>query len=102
MLNEKKIMADKLYIFTVLAIMSGFFIGVSLVMFVASVGPEELIYSVLIGAVLFIAAGIVFIVMANTLHRQLRKYIMSPYVKMEDEDDQQTQQSDELLDPSAN
>jgi hypothetical protein len=100
MLNEKKIMADKLFSFTIMTIAAGFFSGLGVTLAIASVDPNEINTRLLWAGIIFIGIGMAAAIWGNSLYSQVRRYILRPYFE-EENDDKQTEQSDALLDSSA-
>lgn len=96
MLNEKKVMKDKFWAYTWFTIISGFLGGLGLMMFVAGVGLEGFIYPRIFGAAFFVALAIACAIIGDKIGRQIKDYIMSPYVKMEEENDKK---NTTVLDP---
>jgi hypothetical protein len=78
-LNEKKIMVDKLFSFTIMTIAAGFFSGLGVTLAIASVDPNEINARLLWGAIIFIGIGIAAAIWGNSLYSQVRNYILRPY-----------------------
>jgi UPF0716 family protein affecting phage T7 exclusion len=75
MLNEKKVMQDILFAYTMLAVSSGFFLGMASV-----IGG--------IAAVLLLLISAILAMLADRVYQQLRKFINRPYVgDLEDENE---------------
>ena len=86
MLNEKKIMEQKLFLYTMLAVAAGFLLGVVCVIFL-------LLFTVHMSTTGGIAATLLFLTSAGTgmladkVYQQLRQFINRSYVgDLEEED----------------
>jgi multisubunit Na+/H+ antiporter MnhB subunit len=87
MLNEKKVMQDKLFAYTMLAVSSGFFLGMAsvilLLLFAVNMTPGGGI-----AAVLLLLISAILAMLADRVYQQLRKFINRPYVgDLEDENE---------------
>lgn len=86
MLNEKKVMENKLFIYTLLSCSAGFFAGIACVLAVLCIVFKSGTGAIFVPIAGFTSAGIAFA--ADRVYQQIRKFIKRPYVgDLEDENE---------------
>lgn len=87
MLNEKKVIQDKLFIYTMLAVSAGFFLGLAsltlLLLFTVNMSPGGGI-----AATLLLLISVILGVLSDKVYQQIRAFINQPYIEEEKEVDQ--------------
>ena len=79
MIDEKKVMEDKVLILSVLAILTGILFGAGACLVIVTVVTKSFPGFGIIGIV-FILISVVFSIFADKTQRQIRKFINRPYV----------------------
>ena len=86
MLNEKKIMEQKLFLYTMLAICAGFLLGVVCVILLLLFTVRMSAYAGIVATLMLLVTAY-FGMLANKVYQQLREFINRPYVgDLEEED----------------
>lgn len=100
MLNEKKVMSDKVLELVGATILSGILFGFGISLAVATVVTKAHPGFGFLGILLVFASAFLAWV-GDKIQTQIRKYIMSPYVTLEDNDDRKDNKDSAVLDPPA-
>lgn len=87
MLNEKKVMHDKLFIYTMLAVSAGFFLGLAsltlLLLFTVNMSPGGGI-----AATLLLLISAILAMLSDKVYQQIRAFINQSYIEEENKEDQ--------------
>lgn len=87
MLNEKKVMQDKLFAYTMLTVSAGFFLGLAciILLLLFTVNPSP---SAGVAATLLLLISAALAMLADKSYQQIRQFINRPYVgDLEDENE---------------
>lgn len=98
MLNEKKLMENKLLTLVFITVMSGFLLGVGCCLGIITLVARNI--PGVMAAIVVIIATFILAAIGDKVRNQIKDFINSPYYP-EDENDQQNKQNSTVLDPSA-